>query len=116
MLNSMWGKFGQRLDKTHVEEFTDPRQLHTFLANGRYKVTYISPLNETRVEVRYKVQEDMIDINPNLNIFVACFTTCHARMKLYEELERLDQRVVYFDTDSIIFTREGEYQPDLGKY
>ena len=116
MLNSMWGKFGQRLDKTHVEEFTDPRALHTFLASGRYKVTYISPLTEHRVEVRYKIRDDMIDINPNLNIFVACFTTCLARLKLYGELERLDQRVVYFDTDSIFFTREGDYQPALGQY
>ena len=39
MLNSMSGKFGQRLDKTHTGEFTDPRSLHSFLASGRYKVT-----------------------------------------------------------------------------
>ena len=36
MLNSMWGKFGQRMGETHVEEFTDPRDLHAFLASGRY--------------------------------------------------------------------------------
>ena len=53
----------------------------------------------------YKVHQDMIEVAPNLNIFIACFTTCHARLKLYEELQRLDQRVVYFDIDSIIFTQ-----------
>ena len=118
MLNSMWGKFGQRLDKTHVEEFTDPQAMHTFLASGRYDVTYVSPVTDERVEVYYKIHDPMIDVNANLNIFVACFTTCHAHLKLYEELERLDQRVMYFDTDSIIFTQATaqQYQPPLGKY
>jgi hypothetical protein len=26
------------------------------------------------------------------------FTTCHARLKLYSELERLGENVIYFDT------------------
>ena len=116
MLNSMWGKFGQRLDKTHVKEFTDARDLHDFLASGRYKITYVSPVTEDLVEVYYKIRDTMIEVNANLNIFVACFTTCHARLHLYEELERLGRRVAYFDTDSIIFTRDGDYHPDLGKY
>ena len=117
MLNSMWGKFGQRLDKTHVEEFINPQALHAFLASGRYHITYVSSLSEERVEVHYKVHQEMIEVAPNLNIFVACFTTCHARLKLYQELQQLNQRVVYFDTDSIIFTQEpGQYQPPLGKY
>ena len=74
-------------------------------------------MTEERVEVHYKIHDQMIDVSPNLNIFVARFTTCHARLKLFEELERLDQRVVYFDTDSIIFTQDdGQYQLPLGKY
>ena len=114
MLNSMWGKFGQRLDKTHMEEFIAPRALRAFLVSGRYSVTYVSPMTEERVVVHYKNHDPMIDVSPNLNIFVACFTTCYARLKLYEELERLNQRVVYFDTDSIIFRQEEEqYQPPL---
>ena len=31
MLNGMWGKFGQRLNKTQVCEFDDPEQFHKFL-------------------------------------------------------------------------------------
>ena len=119
MLNSMWGKFGQRLDKTHVEEFTDPRAMHDFLASGRHKISYVSPITDERVEIYYKDHEPAIDVNVNLNIFVACFTTCWARLKLYEEYDRLGDRVLYFDTDSIIFTKavqEGQYQPPLGKY
>ena len=30
MLNSMWGKFGQRLNKTQLQEFDDPKAFHQF--------------------------------------------------------------------------------------
>ena len=34
---------------------------------------------------------------------VAAFVTAQARLKLYEPLEKLNERVLYFDTDSIIY-------------
>lgn len=37
------------------------------------------------------------------NIFLASFTTAHARLRLYSVLDRLDKHVWYFDTDSVIF-------------
>ena len=70
------------------------------------------------VEVYYQHQEEDIPVSPNLNIFVAAFTTCHARLKLYEALEPLGERVLYYDTDSIIYLEEkpGQLKPDLGHY
>ena len=56
-------------------------------------------------------------MSPNLNIFIACFTTCHARLKLYEALDLLQERVLYFDTDSVTFkTSPGQKKPELGDY
>ena len=103
MLNSMWGKFGQRTNKTQVREFTRAQDMHTFLGSGKYDVRYVSPLTADRVEVHFKLHEEMEDVSPNLNIFVACFTTCWARLRLYEAFETLQERVLYFDTDSVIF-------------
>ena len=37
------------------------------------------------------------------NVIVAAFFTAQARLKLYEPLEKLNKRVFYFDTDSIIY-------------
>jgi hypothetical protein len=37
------------------------------------------------------------------NIFLASFTTAHARLRLYSVLDRLGENVLYFDTDSVIF-------------
>jgi len=66
--------------------------------------------------VHYKHKEEGIPISPNLNIFVACFTTCWARLRLYEALELLGDRVLYFDTDSVIYLEQpGQPNPILGE-
>lgn len=48
---------------------------------------------------------------PNLNIFVAAFTTCHARLRLYQALDHLEERVLYFDTNSVIYVQHPDDQP-----
>ena len=54
------------------------------------------------------------------NVCIAAFVTTYARLKLYSELEKLQDRVLYFDTDSIIFVEHTnnttEYKPKLGNY
>lgn len=37
------------------------------------------------------------------NIFIAHFTAAQARLKLNEHLDRLDDRVLYHDTDSMFY-------------
>jgi len=117
MLNSMWGKFGQRLNKTRLQEFDDPQAFHRFLDTDSLDVRHVSIMNDQMVEVLYQYQKEDIPISPNLNIFVACFTTCWARLKLYEALEQLGERVLYYDTDSVIYLEEpGQPCPVLGNY
>ena len=117
MLNSMWGKFGQRQNKTQVKEFDDPPKFHSFLNSDTLDVRHVSVVNDNIVEVYYQFQEEDIPVSPNLNVFVACFTTCWARLRLYEALELLGQRVLYFDTGSVIYLEEpGQPNPPLGDY
>ena len=55
----------------------------------------------------------------NLNIFVACFTTCHARLHLYRALDHLGPRALYSDTDSVVFVQRPDdppIQPPLGDF
>ena len=51
MLNSMWGKFGQRQNKMQVREFTEPQAFHEFLDSDQNDIRYVSTLTEDRVEV-----------------------------------------------------------------
>ena len=47
----MWGKFGQKPNKTQVKEFDDPIQFHTFHDSDKYDIRYVSVLTEQRVEI-----------------------------------------------------------------
>ena len=119
MLNSMWGKFRQQPNKTQVKEFIDPVEFWEFLGSSTYDIHWVSPVHEDRVEVHYKMQDQCETDSPNLNIFIACFTTCHTRLRLYEALDHLGDHVLYSDTDSIIFVqRENDLpvQPPLGDF
>ena len=117
LLNSMWGKFGQWLNKTQVQTFDDPQAFHRFLETSTLDVRHVSVINDDLVEVHYQYQDEDIPVSPNLNIFVACFTTCWACLRLYAALELLGERVLYYDTDSVLFLQEeGQANPALGPY
>lgn len=50
-------------------------------------------------------------------VFIAAFTTCWARLKLYSLLETIGERVLYFDRDSVIFmSRPGDKDPKTGSF
>jgi len=101
-LNSMWGKFGQNL-KTQIKVFNDPLEFHNFLDSDAIQVCQVSVRNDHMVEVQYKYKEEDVPVSPHLNIFIAEFTTCWARLRLYGALELLGDRVLYYDTDSVVF-------------
>ena len=122
MLNSMWGKFGQRVNKTQVAHFTSPDDFHDFLQSDRFNIqkfqTY--PQNDEILDVFYTHKEEDIEINGRTNIFVAAFTTCLARLMLYNELHKAGQQVLYYDTDSIVMLIDENdsthYIPITGDY
>lgn len=50
------------------------------------------------------------------NIFLAAFTTSWARIKLYSEMEKMNENVLYHDTDSIVYAQNGTNDPELGNF
>lgn len=63
---------------------------------------------------------DFYDRIPNLNqknMAVAAFVTAWGRLTLWEEMNRLGERVIYHDTDSIVYEHvPGEYNTPIGRY
>ena len=118
MLNSMWGKFGQQENKTQVAHFNEPQDFCEFLDSDRFDIRYISILDEDNVEIHYKMENDEILPGINTNIFIAAFTTCWARLRLYRALEHSQTRALYSDTDSVfVLQKEGDppIDPPIGK-
>ena len=65
----------------------------------------------------YKKAEVFEEVLEHGNLFIACMTTSLARLKLYALLEKLQQRVLYFDTDSVLYTvKPHEKTLPLGNY
>ena len=64
-------------------------------------------INDDMVQMTYKFKDQFVDNSNNTNIYIACFTTSHARLMLYEKLDYLNDKVLYFDTDSIIYIDDG---------
>ena len=117
MLNSFWGKFGQRENLPHTEQCTTPQELFNITEDDTNQVHEIRFCSEDIVEVVFKNKEEAIVPSNKTNVFVAAFTTCHARLKLYSHLERLGQQVLYYDTDSVIYRwKEGLPQITPGDY
>ena len=50
--------------------------------------------------MNFNLKDQFVDNYNNTNIFVAAFTTSHAREMLYEVLDKLGDQVLGYDTDS----------------
>ena len=97
--------------------FTEPQAFHEFLDSNQNGIRYVSTLTEDRVEVHYTKQDHCESQSPNVNIFMACFTTCWAWLRLNEALELLGEQVLYFNMDSVVFAHcPGQASPALGQY
>ena len=117
MLNSFWGKFGEKLRKNSVKQITSMAELYEVVTDPLTEVTNLRIFNDDVLEVLYTTSDDECVENGRTNLFVAAFTTCHARLKLYGYLHALQQQVLYFDTDSVIYShREGESVLTNGDY
>ena len=71
-------------------------------------------MNDDVIQVEYKNTEDFGCQSFNTNVTIAAFCTSWARLKLWSVMQK---RVLYHDTDSIIFSvKDVEYVPPLGTY
>ncbi|GBM31280.1 hypothetical protein AVEN_91282-1 [Araneus ventricosus] len=80
----------------------------------RFKDVYL-PKPEVAAIV-WDSKKDFIPQDTRTNIFLAAFTTTWARLKLYSEMNKLGEAVLYHDTDSIIYASNGKNAPPLGNF
>lgn len=112
MLNSFWGKFGERQNKPTTEAIYSPADLYSKLTCPVIEVSHLRFCTDDLLEVVYTKHQDDTTPSNKINIFIAAFTSCWARLKLYSYLDILGERVLYYDTDSVIF-RQLPGQPTI---
>ena len=113
-LNSLWGKFGQRNNMSQTKYVTDISEFYEILLDDKLDNKDIQFINDDMVQMTYNFKDHFVDNSNNTNIFVACFTTSHARLMLYEKLDYLKEKVLYFDTDRIIYTDDNTKKIETG--
>lgn len=116
-LNSLWGKFGQRLNLTKTIITESPAKFFEILTDKTLIAKDFNMISDDYVMLHYEEKKEFINDLGSTNIYLAAFTTSHARLKLYNELDRLDRNCLYCDTDSVIWVKKpNTYQPITGEY
>ena len=102
---------------TKVVLISDPADYFDLRSSDKVTVMDANFINDEIIEVHYENTDEFVETSDKTNVVIAAFTTAHAHLKLYGILEQLHRRVLYFDTDSIIYTsKEGDWEPPTGSY
>ena len=114
-LNSLWGKTGQRENLGTTEVITEAERLTELLNSAEVIVNSVLPVNDEILYVDWCFRDEAYTPTGTTSIPIAAYTTCQARIKLYRFLNALGSRVLYYDTDSVIYvTRPGESKVETG--
>lgn len=121
MLNSFWGKFAQRNNMGQTAILKNPEEYFRIIEDASKEITADELINDNTVLVGWKYFDDESADAGNSNAIVAAFVTCYARLDLLTKMKEIEQhrrgRVLYFDTDSIIFEhRAGDPEIETGDY
>ena len=102
---------------TKVELIKDPQVFFDYLTSDEINVLDARFVSDEMIEIHYENNENFIAPNAKTNVVIASFTTAYARLKLYGVLDMLQERVLYYDTDSVIFvSKPSDPEPPIGPY
>ena len=88
---------------TKTEYISEPSKFFDLVTNPNKIVKNVDICRENLLLVNWDDTESSVEPHACSNVIVAAFVTAQARLKLYGILEKLNKRVLYFDTDSIIY-------------
>jgi hypothetical protein len=115
-VTNLWGKFGQRQmaeDKyMNADEWFKLKKRYD---NDEVDILAREDLGDA-IYVKFQEKKDLKTSLRKTNVAICAMLTANARLRLYEELEKLNERVCYCDTDSIIYEYdESKYNVKTGK-
>jgi len=116
-LNCLWGKLCQKNATTHEKTIYGYKQYLELMSNctinaESLKFRYV---NGYVFKARYELKDTLQENNRFLNIPIAASVTAHAQVVLMRQMFKIGpERVLYCDTDSIMFLREKD-RPKLNK-
>lgn len=117
MLNYLWGKFAQNPKKDKSKYCFDAADLFKCVFDDKNVVKNVTFFNDEVVYMVYCEKDEFVEELANANVIFGGFTTSQARLHLCSFLEQLGERVLYFDSDSVIYTCQPDEEPlPTGRY
>ncbi len=115
--NSLWGFFAINNNKTKHKYILYKAELLEMLNNDEFIIHEIIDYGKY-AQIYYSTSQEYYHYgNLNANVVIAAFVTAYGRIKLYSEICKLGNRLLYCDTDSMIFiSRPDEYEPETGPF
>nr|XP_011313350.1 PREDICTED: uncharacterized protein LOC105272823 [Fopius arisanus] len=115
-LNCLWGKFGERENLTKKAIIRTYEELAHIMFNPEIEGTGLVPVDNDTLFMSWKHLNEAAELSTKANVVIAAYTTAHARLKLYSYLEKQQERVLYYDTDSVIYVSDGKNELPLGNF
>ncbi|KAF4529260.1 hypothetical protein B566_EDAN017701 [Ephemera danica] len=117
-LNCLWRFFGMRENKTKTTIVSDAKSLFTIIATAGVVVVNLIPISDKKMIIFTKMTVESYKPNPKTNVAIAAYTTAQARLHLYSYLEKLQEKISYMDTDSILIkVKDGDTDiPETGVF
>lgn len=119
-LNCLWGKFCQRQNRDVFCDITNYQEYEYLASNPKLdgnKMTF-RQASDSVWKLHYVKNMECVQPNNKYNIFIAAYVTAHARCILHRQMLSIGpERVLYCDTDSIIFLSDagqGKFRTGIG--
>lgn len=115
MLNSFWGKFGQRdnLCKTTHVHVDSAEDFFKILLDESKQIRNVEFPSPEIAELHWVDENNFTIPSYKSNVILAAYTTTHARLKLYSLLDLLGENVLYYDTDSVLYIYKPHKTPEV---
>ena len=108
LLNSFWGYLGMRDNMPKTRYVNNYREVVEYFTSKTKRVTDATLVGDDLMLLQYQLIDDAADSPRKTNVILAAFTTAHARVILYRNMQQVKdpRNVLYCDTDSIMYVHD----------
>jgi hypothetical protein len=108
-LTSHWGRFGMQTNKSKIKILTETSEWYKIINNDNYIVHGVLASTPDIIQVSVSENTSLHVGSYHNSVALAAFVTTYARVKLLKSLLQVGRRVLYTDTDSIIFVVDDKF-------
>jgi len=105
----MWAKLTERSNRTQTNLISQPAELYRFLVTPGVEVQNMLFAKDDVVWISWQYSADeRVPSLRHTNEVIGAYVTSGARIHLYSFLDKLQEKAINTDTDSVIFIQPGQ--------